>query len=257
MRGKHVILVVEDDEDTYELYSEFLASAGYSVMGASNGVEAVESAMRHQPDLIIMDVALPGRNGFEAAQLLKSDPRTRHIGILCLTGLVQSRFVDLARQVGCDAFLTKPCPLARMGAEIERLLHQRGAIEPDRSTLLLVEDDDAIREALATLLGEEGFAVETAAHGRLALDYLAVNPAPDLILLDLMMPVMDGWMFRQEQELDPRLTGIPVVVLTAVQERDMLLPHPCPVIHKPVDVPILLDAVDRQLGLRRQRLATG
>jgi CheY-like chemotaxis protein len=125
MRTTPLILVVEDDEDTYELYSECLASAGYSVVGASNGVEAVETALQHQPDLILMDVALPGRNGFEAAELLKSDPRSRHIPILALTGLVQNCFVDLARQVGCDAFLTKPCPISLMLAEVERLLRQR------------------------------------------------------------------------------------------------------------------------------------
>src|SRR4051794_22564565 len=172
MRRTPIILVVEDDEDTYELYSEFLASAGYSVMGANNGVEAVESARQHRPDLIIMDVALPGRNGFEAARLLKSDVRTRDIAILCLTGLVQSRFVDLAREVGCDAFLTKPAPLALIGAEIERLLRLRAPAAVDPDTLLLVEDDEAIRDALATVLSEEGFQVETAANGREALEWL-------------------------------------------------------------------------------------
>src|SRR4051794_38897278 len=97
-----LILLVEDDEDTYELYSEVLASAGYAVIGANNGVEAELSALRDLPSLVIMDVALPGRSGLEAARMLKNDPRTQHIPILAMSGFVQNAFVQLAHEVGCD-----------------------------------------------------------------------------------------------------------------------------------------------------------
>jgi CheY-like chemotaxis protein len=125
MRNTPLILAVEDDADIYEVYSELLASAGYSVIGASNGIEAVETALQHLPDLIVMDIALPGRNGFDVARMLRSDPRSRHIGILALTGFVQKSFVDLAREVGCDAFLPKPCALSTLLAEVDRLLRLR------------------------------------------------------------------------------------------------------------------------------------
>jgi CheY-like chemotaxis protein len=128
MRSSPLILTVEDDEDTYELYSELLASEGYSVIGASNGIEAVESALVHLPDLIVMDLALPGRNGFEVARVLRSDPRSRHIAILALTGFVQKSFVDQARESGCDAFLPKPCPVNTLLAEVHRLLRRRAAM---------------------------------------------------------------------------------------------------------------------------------
>jgi len=127
MRDFPLVLIVEDDEDTYELYSEFLAAAGFSVIGAGDGDEAVSAALRHLPDLIVMDVALPGRSGFEVSRLLKTDPRSQSIAILVLTGLVQSRFADLARQAGCDAFLTKPCPLDRMLTEVRRLLRRESS----------------------------------------------------------------------------------------------------------------------------------
>jgi DNA-binding response OmpR family regulator len=130
MRDAPEILVCEDDEDTYELYSEVLASAGYSVIGANNGIEGVETALEHQPDLVIMDVALPGRSGLDAARLLKHDPRTEDTPILALSGLVQEVFVARATEAGCDAFLCKPCPLSRLLAEVERLLRAAGRWRP-------------------------------------------------------------------------------------------------------------------------------
>lgn len=117
-----MVLVVEDLEELYELYSDFLAGVGYAVEGTNNGVEAVQEARRLLPNLILMDLALPRMNGWEAIQLLKSGEATRHIPIIALTGHVQPRFAELARKAGADAVLLKPCPLPELLREIERLL---------------------------------------------------------------------------------------------------------------------------------------
>jgi CheY-like chemotaxis protein len=127
-----LLLVVEDFEELYELYSDFLAGAGYSVEGSSNGEEAVAEARRSMPDLILMDLALPRMNGWEAIQLLKNDDATRHIPIIALTGHVQKRFADLARQAGADAVLLKPCPLHQLLDEIERLLRRAHVEIPEK-----------------------------------------------------------------------------------------------------------------------------
>jgi two-component system, cell cycle response regulator DivK len=119
-----LLLVVEDTEELYELYSDFLAGVGYAVEGTNNGVEAVAEARSLLPDLILMDLALPRMNGWDAIGLLKSDEKTRHIPIVALTGHVQPRFANLARQAGADAVLLKPCELTRLLGEIERLLGQ-------------------------------------------------------------------------------------------------------------------------------------
>jgi two-component system, cell cycle response regulator DivK len=127
-----LLLVVEDFEELYELYSDFLAGAGYAVEGSGNGVEAVEEAQRLVPNLILMDLGLPRMNGWEAIQLLKSREETRHIPIIALTGHVQRRFADLARQAGADVVLLKPCPLNQLLGEIERLLgHRAPARSPE------------------------------------------------------------------------------------------------------------------------------
>ena len=81
--------------------------------------------------------------------------------------------------------------------------------------VLIVEDDADLRESLSLILEEEGFEVIRAENGRIALDYLKGNRAPCVVLLDLMMPVMNGWEFRDAQLQDPELSGIPVVVLSA------------------------------------------
>ncbi|HEY2747338.1 MAG TPA: response regulator [Polyangia bacterium] len=126
-----LLLVVEDFEELYELYSDFLAGAGYDVAGCSTGEHAIAEARRLIPDAIIMDLGLPRMNGWDAIGLLKSDPRTRDIPVLALTGHVQPRFADLAREAGADAVLLKPCLLDELLAEIARLLaHEEHAPQP-------------------------------------------------------------------------------------------------------------------------------
>lgn len=123
-RALPLLLVVEDFEELYELYSDFLAGSGYAVEGTNNGVEAVEVARRLLPNLILMDLGLPRMNGWEAIEHLKSHEETRHIPVIALTGHVQKRFADLARKAGADVVMLKPCPLNQLLGEIERLLGQ-------------------------------------------------------------------------------------------------------------------------------------
>jgi CheY-like chemotaxis protein len=115
-----LVLVVEDAEDAYTLLTDLLAAARFRVVGAGNGIDAVDTAVRLLPDLIVMDLSLPLMGGCEAARLLKSDERTRDIPIIALTG--HHNFLATAREAGCDAFLTKPCPPDQLLGEIRRAL---------------------------------------------------------------------------------------------------------------------------------------
>ena len=115
-----LVLVVEDAEDTFELLADVLAGSHYEVVGAENGIDAVDTAVKLLPDLIIMDLSLPLMGGCEATRLLKSDERTRSIPIIALTG--HENYAEMARQAGCDAFLTKPCPPDALLAEVRRFL---------------------------------------------------------------------------------------------------------------------------------------
>jgi CheY-like chemotaxis protein len=116
-------------------------------------------------------------------------------------------------------------------------------------TVLIVEDDAAIREALSLILAGEGFVVLGAANGQEALGLLRSGPHPNLILLDLMMPIMDGWQFRREQTQDAALSAIPVVVLSADgngQQKAAAL-RAAGYLQKPVEVETLLETIRKQL----------
>jgi CheY-like chemotaxis protein len=251
-RTEPLVLLVDDDEDTYNLYSDFLASSGFSVVGANDGVEAVSSAAQISPDLIIMDLGLPLMDGCEAARVLRNSDGTRSIPILAMSGYVQKHYVDLARQAGCDGFLAKPCPLERLLGEARRLLEQAAigaaAASHPNERILIVEDDDDIRRSLADVLEHRGYPVALAHNGLEALEYLRSAPQPPrLILLDLMMPVMDGWQFCAAQQEDPSLATIPVVVLSAVTNlrQNAASLHVADYLPKPIELPQLLKSVER------------
>ena len=113
------------------------------------------------------------------------------------------------------------------------------------TAILIVEDDDEIRELLAEMLADRGFLVSTARHGKDALELLRTKPKPNIVLLDLMMPVMDGWQMRAEMLADPKLAGIPVVIVSGaadLQDESEAL-KAARVLTKPVKWPVLLESV--------------
>ena len=125
--AKPLVLVVEDYQDAREMYSAYLQFSGYRVAEATNGVEAIEQAQELMPDIILMDLALPKMDGWEATRRLKSDDRTRNIPIVALTGHALAGHAEGARKAGCDAFVTKPCLPDALVAEIQRMLGASGS----------------------------------------------------------------------------------------------------------------------------------
>ena len=122
-----LVLVVEDYQDAREMYAAYLQFSGYEVAEAVDGVQAIEKAVELLPDIILMDLALPKMDGWEATRQLKSDPRTSHIPIVALTGHALAGHAERAKKAGCDAFVTKPCLPDALVAEIQKMLAaQRG-----------------------------------------------------------------------------------------------------------------------------------
>jgi CheY-like chemotaxis protein len=122
-----LILVVEDYQDAREMYSAYLQFSGFRVAEAANGLEAIDKTLELIPDIILMDLALPKMDGWEATRRLKADERTRLIPIVALTGHALAGHAEVARQAGCDAFVTKPCLPDVLVAEIQRILAARGS----------------------------------------------------------------------------------------------------------------------------------
>ena len=121
-RTQPLVLVVEDYQDAREMYAAYLQFSGFDVAEAGNGIEAVEKTQELLPDIVLMDLALPRMDGWEATRRLKNDPRTCHIPIVALTGHALAGHAEGAREAGCDAFVTKPCLPDALVAEIKRLL---------------------------------------------------------------------------------------------------------------------------------------
>ena len=113
------------------------------------------------------------------------------------------------------------------------------------SPVLIVEDDEDLREMMAQFLLVEGFRPETVSNGQEALDYLRKGPTPSVILLDMMMPIMDGWEFRREQQRDPRVANVPVIVLSALDRNRVGDIGEAAFMKKPLDFDRLLDLVRR------------
>lgn len=125
--GAPLVLVVEDYPDAREMYAEYLRFSGFRVDEARNGEEALEKAFMLLPDVVLMDLALPLMDGWEATRRLKSDPRTANIVVVALTGHALAGHADGARRAGCDAFVTKPCLPDELVLQIRRLLAARAA----------------------------------------------------------------------------------------------------------------------------------
>ena len=117
-----LILVVDDYQDAREMYAEYLQYSGFRVAEARNGNEAVAQARSLKPDLILMDLSLPGMDGWTATRTLKGDARTCAIPVVALTGNARTDAPTAAREAGCDAFLIKPCLPEDMVATVRRVM---------------------------------------------------------------------------------------------------------------------------------------
>lgn len=133
-RTSPLVLVVEDYQDAREMYVEFLKFSGFRVAEARNGVEALDQAFDLRPDVILMDLALPRMDGWEATRRLKKDNRTQDIPVVALTGHALAGHAEDARQAGCDSFVPKPCLPDALVAEIRRVLGQTGSRNPAASS---------------------------------------------------------------------------------------------------------------------------
>ncbi len=129
-----LVLVVDDDEATRNVYAADLAGAGFMVLEADGGAAAIEKAFQFGPHAVLLDLMMPEIDGFKVARRLRTDDRTRDVAIIALTALASGRSQELARAAGCDAFHTKPVPPGVLVGEIVRLLAARTRDARDAST---------------------------------------------------------------------------------------------------------------------------
>jgi len=201
-----VVLVIDDDPTALDLLERTLQGAGVRVVTASDGPEALKLARTLRPAAITLDVLMPGMDGWEVLGQLKADPETSAIPVIMVT-MTSDRKLGYA--LGATEFLTKPVRRDQLVSLLDRY-----ATRDDERHALVVDDKTENREVLRRALEKEGWRVGEAENGRLALDEIESQP-PSLILLDLMMPVMDGFEFVLEMRRRDAASEIPIVVVTA------------------------------------------
>ncbi len=239
--GRDVVLVVDDDQAQLDLTSRFLAREGYVARTATDGPMGLALARRLKPRAILLDVTMPGMDGWSVLGALKADPELAAIPVVMVT--FQSER-PLATSLGAADYVLKPVDWTRLRYVMEQFREAEGDV-------LLVEDEADTRQRTRQVLEKHGWRVVEAANGRVALDHVA-RAIPRLILLDLVMPVMDGFAFLTELRRRPGCGSIPVVVLTArdlTAEDRRRLRGASQVLNKgDVDLPELAERL-RQLGL--------
>jgi GAF domain-containing protein/DNA-binding response OmpR family regulator/anti-sigma regulatory factor (Ser/Thr protein kinase) len=201
--GAGTVLVIDDEAAVRDLMQRFLGKEGFRVVAAASGEEGLRWARELRPDAITLDVMMPGMDGWAVLSALKADPDVAEIPVIMLT-IVDDR--NLGYALGASDYLTKPIDRERLVTVLKQ--HRR-----DRP-VLVVDDDAEVRQLLRRMLESEGFAVVEAENGRVALERLR-GESPSLILLDLMMPEMDGFEFVAELRRHEDWRAIPVVVITA------------------------------------------
>ena len=204
--SQHLVLSIDDDLQAADLISRFLPEEEFYVVHAANGEEGLTLARRLRPDVITLDVMMPGIDGWSVLSRLKADPDLSSIPVIMLTitGERQRSFT-----LGATDYLTKPIQRSRLIDMLRRYSSSEGRV-------MIVEDDDETRNILQRVLEGRGWRTILARNGREALELLETH-IPNVMLLDLMMPELDGFGVLEQLRKDERYLELPVIVLTAME----------------------------------------
>lgn len=206
------VLVIDDDTNVRDLIARTLTKSGFEVVVATSGQEGVELAQRIRPDVITLDVMMGGMDGWDVLSALKSDPYLADIPVVMLT-MVDNKKQGFA--LGAADYLTKPLDRKRLVELLTKYRKNTGQTDQMQpGDLLIVEDDPNTRDLLKRTLERTGWDIHVAENGEVALEILG-HVTPTLILLDLMMPKMDGFQFVAAMQKVSNWRDIPIVVLTA------------------------------------------
>jgi CheY-like chemotaxis protein len=240
------VLVVDDDPGARDLLGRYLQRAGYAVISASGGEEALRLARAARPDIVTLDVLMPQMDGWTVLAAMKENPALVDVPVI-MVSVTDNR--ELAISQGVSDYLMKPVGREQLLQSLRRCYPQLA-----ERRVLIVEDDALTRELMRSVLEKNHCVVVEAEHGLAGLERLA-EARPDVILLDLIMPEMDGFEFIGRVRAEPCHRDIPIVVITAkaltADERSKLNSHMQGFVQKgDADGAALLAAIDRLLPQR-------
>jgi CheY-like chemotaxis protein len=198
--------VIDDDAAARDIVRRTVTREGFHVLEAASGESGLSLAREYHPDVITLDVLMPVMDGWSVLAALKDDPDLADIPVVMVSVVDDA---NLGFTLGASEYLTKPIDRERLGAVLKRHGHVRRA-----SPVLVVEDDAATRSMLRRVLEQDQWTVVEAENGRDGLDRVS-EQVPGLVLLDLMMPEVDGFEFLQALRSNGDAAGVPVIVITA------------------------------------------
>jgi PAS domain S-box-containing protein len=236
-------MVVEDDPTSGAILMNYLTELGLEAMLHERGDVSVETVLQARPDVILLDVMLPGESGWMMLVRLKEHPGTRNIPVAVVSVMDEP---EKARALGAAAHFTKPITRKQLAKFLSREVV--GKRVPAGPVILLAEDNEANVQTIGGYLEDKGFSMRYAANGAIAVK-LARELRPSLILMDIQMPVMDGLTAMQKIRADVEMKTIPIVALTALampgdRER-CLAAGATDYMSKPVSMNDLLELVKR------------
>lgn len=217
---KNAVLVIDDEVDVRDMYSRMIKKAGYPVMVAASGEEGLQMAQRFNPKLITLDIFMPGMDGWAVLSKLKSDKKLRDIPVL-ISSINEDK--QLGFSLGATEFITKPVDRDHLIKLLN--IYVKTETLREQGTILIVEDDENTRLLMKEIVLKTEYEPIIATNGQEALEWLEIEN-PHMILLDIVMPVMNGFEFINEIQSDDKWRDIPVIVLTSkdlTQEERLLL----------------------------------
>ncbi|MBW1862994.1 MAG: response regulator, partial [Deltaproteobacteria bacterium] len=203
--AQKTVLVVDDEPDVLTMISEYLSLEGYNILTATSGEKALRLAREHRPFAITLDVIMPEMDGWEVLQELKKQPETANIPVIIVS---VSDDKETGFALGAVGYVTKPVNRDLLIGEINRI------DGPTPHTIMVVDDNEIERKEMASIIEEEGMKALVAEDGKRCMDMIQES-LPDVLVLDLIMPDVDGFEVLDRVRSDPETKNLPVIVVTA------------------------------------------
>jgi two-component system cell cycle response regulator len=220
------ILVIEDNELNLKLVRAILQRGSFHILEAGNAETGLALARSGRPDLILMDIQLPGMDGLTATRILKKDPELGKIPVAALTSYAMEGDVERAKEAGCNGYITKPIDTRTFLDTVRKFMQDGVPLSPGisgrqpyKQKVLIVDDEPLNVKLLQAYLLQNKYEILHAYSGPEALEK-TIQDSPDLILLDVMMPGMDGYEVTRRLKRAPQSQEIPVILITAVGGED-------------------------------------